>query len=154
MAEALTYLATLALFSFVLVGAALIRHDMLILVCIPPVFVALITGFIMAIYAQDTFGLLPVGAALLAARAAGLVAEPAVFRPRPADRDLPCLGERHGAGADRLQLSRPGVIAATGRKRRRCAGPAEQRGVRSRGRAHSSTTTYCSSTVTGIVSAT
>jgi len=67
MAEALAYLASLALFSFVLVGAALIRHEMLILVSIPPVFVALITGFIMAVYAQDAFGLLPVGVALLAA---------------------------------------------------------------------------------------
>ena len=54
MTEALIYLATLALFSFVVVGAALVRHEMLILVSIPPVFVALITGFIMALYAQDT----------------------------------------------------------------------------------------------------
>jgi hypothetical protein len=67
MTEALVYLATLALFSFVVVGAALIRHEMLILASIPPVFVALITGFIMAIYAQDNFGLLPVVAVLLLA---------------------------------------------------------------------------------------
>jgi hypothetical protein len=63
--EALTYLATLALFSFVLVGAALIRHDMLLLASIPPVFVAMITGFVMALYAQDRFGLPSTGAALV-----------------------------------------------------------------------------------------
>lgn len=67
MAEALTYLATLALFSFVVAGAALVRREMLILVSIPPVFVALVTGFVMALYAQEAFGLLPVGAALLLA---------------------------------------------------------------------------------------
>lgn len=67
MSEALTYLATLALFSFVLVGSTRIRHEMLILVSIPPVFVAIITGFIMAIYAEENFGLLAVGAALLLA---------------------------------------------------------------------------------------
>jgi hypothetical protein len=65
MTEALAYLSTLGLFSFVVIGAALIRHEMLILVSIPPVFVALITGFIMAIYAWDNFGLLPVAAALI-----------------------------------------------------------------------------------------
>jgi hypothetical protein len=62
--EALAYLPTLALFSFVTVASALLRHEMLILACIPPVFVAMIVGFIMAIYAGDTFGLLPTGAAL------------------------------------------------------------------------------------------
>lgn len=67
MFEALTYLATLAAFSFVVVGAAMIRQEMLILVSIPPVFVAMITGFVMALYAADNFGLLAVGAALLAA---------------------------------------------------------------------------------------
>ena len=67
MTEALTYLATLALFSFVVVGAALLQHEMLILVSIPPVFVALVAGFIMAIYAQDNFGMLPVAVALLLA---------------------------------------------------------------------------------------
>lgn len=67
MTEALTYLSALALFSFVVVAAALLRHEMLILVSIPPVFMALITGFTMALYAADTFGLPPVGAALLLA---------------------------------------------------------------------------------------
>jgi uncharacterized membrane protein YqaE (UPF0057 family) len=76
MAEALTYLATLGLFSFVVVGAALIRHEMLILISIPPVFVALITGFVMALYAQDSFGMLPVVAAL------ALAVPPAVWLGR------------------------------------------------------------------------
>ncbi len=65
MAELLVYLATLALFSFVVVGSALIRHDMLILASIPPVFVALIMGFVMGLYAEAQFGLAPVGVALI-----------------------------------------------------------------------------------------
>ncbi len=65
MTEALAYLPTLALFSFVTVASALMRHEMLLLACIPPVFVALIVGFVMAIYGGDTFGLLPTGAALV-----------------------------------------------------------------------------------------
>jgi hypothetical protein len=64
--EALAYLPTLALFSFVTVASGLMRHEMLILACIPPVFVAMIVGFIMAIYSGDAFGLLPTGAALAA----------------------------------------------------------------------------------------
>ena len=66
MAEVVTYALTLALFSFVLVGSALMRHEMLLLACIPPVFVALIVGFVMALYAGEAFGALPIGAALLA----------------------------------------------------------------------------------------
>lgn len=65
MQEALAYLTTLALFSFVIFASAMIRHEMLLLVCIPPVFVALIMGFIMALYAGDTFGLVPTGVALV-----------------------------------------------------------------------------------------
>ncbi|HEY0181951.1 MAG TPA: hypothetical protein VGC09_04000 [Rhodopila sp.] len=64
MQEALVYLPTLALFSLVTVASALMRHEMLILACIPPVFVAMIMGFVMAIYADGAFGLLPTGAAL------------------------------------------------------------------------------------------
>jgi hypothetical protein len=40
------------------------RHEMLLLACIPPVFVALIVGFVMALYAGDTFGVGPTSAAL------------------------------------------------------------------------------------------
>jgi hypothetical protein len=62
--EALAYLSTLALFSFVVVASARMRHEMMLLACIPPVFVALIVGFIMALYAGDAFGVAPTGAAL------------------------------------------------------------------------------------------
>jgi hypothetical protein len=55
-AEALAYLLTLALFSFVIAGSVWMRHDMLLLACIPPVFVASIIGVIMTLYAIDTFG--------------------------------------------------------------------------------------------------
>jgi hypothetical protein len=65
LAEALAYLLTLALFSFVVVASARMRHDMLLLACIPPVFVALIIGFVMALYAGDTFGMAPTGVALV-----------------------------------------------------------------------------------------
>jgi hypothetical protein len=63
-AEAFTYLLTLALFSFVIVASARMRHEMLLLACIPPVFVAAIVGFVMALYAGDVFGAAPTGAAL------------------------------------------------------------------------------------------
>jgi hypothetical protein len=63
-AEALTYLLTLALFSFVIVASARMRHDMLLLACIPPVFVASIVGFVMALYSGEAFGAAPTGAAL------------------------------------------------------------------------------------------
>ena len=63
-AEAAVYEATLALFSFVVFGSAFLRHDMLILACIPPVFVALIVGFIMALYAGEAFGVVATLAAL------------------------------------------------------------------------------------------
>ena len=64
MEEALAYLPTLTLFGFVIVGSALIRHEMLILACIPPVFIAMIVGFVMAIYAGDAFGWPATGIAL------------------------------------------------------------------------------------------
>jgi hypothetical protein len=63
-AEALIYLLTLALFSFVVVASARMQHDMLLLGCFPPVFVALIMGFTMAIYAAGAFGIFPTAAAL------------------------------------------------------------------------------------------
>jgi len=63
-AEALVYLVTLALFSFVIVASVMMRHEMMLLACIPPVFVAAIVGFIMTLYAEDAFGLAPTGVAL------------------------------------------------------------------------------------------
>ena len=65
MAEALAYLPTLALFSLVTVASGMVRDEMLILVCIPPVFVAVIMGFMMAVYAGGTFGWLPTSVALV-----------------------------------------------------------------------------------------
>jgi len=70
-AEALVYLLTLALFSFVIFASARIRHEILLLACIPPVFVASIVGFIMTLYAADAFGLAPTGAALAVGAPAG-----------------------------------------------------------------------------------
>ena len=64
MGEAVAYLLTLALFSFVVIASARMRHEMLLLACIPPVFVACIVGFVMALYASDTFGAAPTGVAL------------------------------------------------------------------------------------------
>lgn len=71
MTEALAYLPTLALFSFVIVASGRMRHDMLLLACFPPVFVAMVMGFTMAIYAGDAFGVLPTGAALALGAAPG-----------------------------------------------------------------------------------
>jgi hypothetical protein len=62
--EAFAYLPTLALFSFVIVASAMMRHEMLILACIPPVFVAMIMGFVMVIYAGDWIGVVPAGVAV------------------------------------------------------------------------------------------
>ena len=64
MNEAAVYLLTLALFSFVIVASARMRHEMMLLACIPPVFVASVVGFVMMLYAGDAFGALPTGAAL------------------------------------------------------------------------------------------
>ena len=57
MLEGATYFVALVLFAFVVYGTVCVRHEMLILACIPPMFVALIVGFIMWIYAFETFGL-------------------------------------------------------------------------------------------------
>jgi len=65
-AEAAVYLATLALFAFVILASARLRHEMMLLACIPPVFVALIVGFVMGLYAQDRFGWTAVALALAA----------------------------------------------------------------------------------------
>jgi hypothetical protein len=63
-AEAIVYFLTLALFSVVIVGTARMRHEMLLLACIPAVFVAAILGFIMTLYAADAFGPAPTAVAL------------------------------------------------------------------------------------------
>jgi hypothetical protein len=40
----------------VLLAAARMKHDVMLVFCIPPVFVAIIMGFAMAIYAWESFG--------------------------------------------------------------------------------------------------
>ena len=64
MTEAFAYLPTLALFSLVIVASARMPHDMLLLACIPPVFVAMVMGFTMALYAGDAFGVIPTSVAI------------------------------------------------------------------------------------------
>lgn len=71
MLEPLVYAVGLSLFAFVIAAAARMNHDVMLVFCIPPVFVALVMGFIMAVYAGDTFGfLLPVAATIPAGVAA------------------------------------------------------------------------------------
>jgi hypothetical protein len=105
--EALAYLPTLALFGFVLVASALMRHEMLILACIPPVFIAMIVGFVMAIYAGDTFGWLPTGG-----MQARMVVGPAAEITGSADRDLPGVVGSAGSGPGCVRLSRSFLIGA------------------------------------------
>jgi hypothetical protein len=47
------------LFWLVLLATARMRHDLLLVFCIPAVFVAIILGFSMGIYAWDRFGTVP-----------------------------------------------------------------------------------------------
>jgi hypothetical protein len=63
--EAAAYFITLAMFAFVIFSTAYVRHETLILACIPPMFVALIVGFTMWVYAFETFGLTMALAALV-----------------------------------------------------------------------------------------
>ena len=66
MLEGATYFVTLTMFAFVIFGTAYVRHETLILMCIPPMFVALVVGFTMWIYAFQTFGLpMPLAALVL-----------------------------------------------------------------------------------------
>jgi hypothetical protein len=64
-AEPAAYFVTLILFGLVIMGSAMMRHEMLLLACIPPVFVAAIMGFINALYAGDAFGWVPTLASIL-----------------------------------------------------------------------------------------
>ena len=45
-----------ALFWLVVLATARMRHETLLVACIPPVFVAIVMGFSMGIYAWETFG--------------------------------------------------------------------------------------------------
>ena len=60
LAEAAVYLSTIGLFSFVIIASARLNHETLLLACIPPVFVAMVMGFVMGIYAWANFGTAPV----------------------------------------------------------------------------------------------
>ncbi len=51
------YFITVALFWLVLLSAARMQHDVFLVLCIPPVFFAVVLGFSMGIYAWDVFGL-------------------------------------------------------------------------------------------------
>jgi hypothetical protein len=62
-AESLTYGVAIALFAFVVCAAGFVRQEMAILACIPPVFVALITGFAMW---GHLFGLAGISAGIVA----------------------------------------------------------------------------------------
>jgi len=57
MLEEASYGVTLVLFSFVIFATVWVKHDMLLLTCIPPAFVAIVVGFVMWIYTYETFGL-------------------------------------------------------------------------------------------------
>jgi hypothetical protein len=57
MLEGATYFVALTMFAFIIFGTAYVRHETLILACIPPMFVALIVGFEMWVYTYETFGL-------------------------------------------------------------------------------------------------
>jgi hypothetical protein len=46
-AEALVYGVAIALFAFVVCATGFVRHETAILICIPPVFLAMIAGFAM-----------------------------------------------------------------------------------------------------------
>ena len=49
----------MTLFWLVLLAAGRMKHDLMLVFCIPPVFVAIVMGFSMGIYAFDAFGALP-----------------------------------------------------------------------------------------------
>jgi len=55
--EPVVYAIGLALFGYTILATARLKHEFMLVACIPPVFVALVMGFVMAIYAGDTYGL-------------------------------------------------------------------------------------------------
>jgi hypothetical protein len=57
--EGPVYFVTVTLFWLVVLATARMRHDVLLVFCIPAVFVAIILGFSMGIYAWDRFGTVP-----------------------------------------------------------------------------------------------
>jgi hypothetical protein len=83
MAEAFVYGVAIALFVFVVCAVGFVRHEMAILACIPPVFVALISGFAMWIH---LYGLVGAGAGIVPLLP-GYPAARHVARRYPATRD-------------------------------------------------------------------
>ena len=59
MLEGPVYFVTVTLFWLVVLATARMRHDVSLVFCIPAVFVAIMLGFSMGIYAWDRFGTLP-----------------------------------------------------------------------------------------------
>jgi len=57
--EGPVYFVTVTLFWLVVLATGRMRHDVLLVFCIPAVFVAIILGFSMGIYAWDRFGTVP-----------------------------------------------------------------------------------------------
>jgi hypothetical protein len=58
--EGPVYFVTVTLFWLVVLATARMQHDVLLVFCIPAVFVALVLGFAMDVYAWDRFGTLQV----------------------------------------------------------------------------------------------
>lgn len=65
MLEPLVYGLGLTSFGFTIVATARMKVDIMLVACIPPVFVAMVMGFTMAIYAGATFGVAVPVAALM-----------------------------------------------------------------------------------------
>jgi hypothetical protein len=83
MLAAVLYFASIALFGFVVLGAAQLPNDMWLVAAIFPVFIALILGFVMWVYAWSEFDLAVSIGSLVAPIAAALV-----VRHRLSTRDL------------------------------------------------------------------
>ena len=58
MLEGPVYFVTVTLFWLVVLATARMQHDVLLVFCIPAVFVAIVLGFAMGLYAWDRFGTL------------------------------------------------------------------------------------------------
>ena len=59
MLEGPVYFVAVTLFWVVVLATARMQHDVLLVFCIPAVFVAIVLGFTMGLYAWDRFGTVP-----------------------------------------------------------------------------------------------
>ena len=87
----LLYFVSIALFGFVILGAAQLPNDMWLVAAIFPVFIAMIVGFMMWVYAWSEFGLTVSIGALVVPIAAAVAGAPAAVHARSVHHDL-----RHG----------------------------------------------------------